>query len=426
MNLLSTTIWSGAATVFRLGSGLIVAKVVALEGGPAAVAMFGQFQNFLLVISSLAGTLLQTGLVKYAAEYREQSGILARILATVLRLAAGIALAGSIVLIAWHEQVTIWVMRQPDLAPLYLFAGVMLPMLVINGLALGFLNGMGHIRHYLVLNALTSLVNMLAVLLFILWAGVRGAMYGLLIGPLIAGVIAAVFAMRLHGDAIKAGLSTSFDRIWAGNLGRFAAMSVASMLATPLVQIGIRNAMVDHLGWHLAGYWQAVTQVSNAYLAVVTAGFAVYYLPKLSRLSEIADIRQEMLRYYRTVMPLVFVLSALVYLLRRQILSLLYSNEFLPAADLFGWQMAGNVVKITSFVMAYMLIAKGMTLLTIGSELMFGALNYFSNLLLIPVLGIKAPVIIYFCMYLLYAAFCWSVIGRYYLMAEKPKHNGSH
>jgi O-antigen/teichoic acid export membrane protein len=422
MTLFSTSFWSAVATVLRLASLLIIAKVLAQTGGPMAVAMFGQFQNFLIVVVGLSGVLFRTGIVKYAAEYREQPKQLVGLFATVLKVASGITILGSLLLLLFHKTIAIWLMDQIELAPLFLLAGVVLPLMVMNGLALGLLNGMGHIKHYLIINASVALINMLAILFIIYFVDVSWALYGLLIGPVITGGIATYFVVHMHREIIIESLKHSFDFVWASNIGRFAAMSLVMLLMSPLVQIGVRNEIVSQLGWVEAGYWQAVWQVSNAYLAVITAGFSVYYLPKLSRLTEVEDIRKEMLRYYRTALPIIFVLAMLVYFLRDYILYILYSDAFQPAAELFAWQIAGDMMKVISWVMAYMLIAKGMVKLTIGSEIVFGGATYALNLWLIPVLGIKSPVIVYFLIYLAHAIFCWFVIGRHYLLYKKKEY----
>jgi O-antigen/teichoic acid export membrane protein len=415
VNLLSTTLWSGIATALRLGSGLVVAKMVAMAGGPAALAVFGQFQNFLVLIVGVSGALFQSGLVKYAAEHRENKDELAGMLATAIKLSAIVALVGSVLLLLFHNEIANLVLHQSGWASLFLVTGIVLPLLVTNGIALALLNGMGQIRHYLLLNALTALINMLAVVILSLWNGVEGALYGLLVGPILAGLVSVGYAVRIHGRVLSVARHGTIDSAWVKRLGQFAIMALTSLLTSALLPMGIRDQLVSQIGWQAAGYWQAVWQVSGAYLGIVTAGFSVYYLPKLSQLTRDEDIRQEMLAFYRTAMPIVLLTGGMVYLLREVLLLLLYSDKFLPAAPLFAWQIAGDMLKISSWVLSYMLVAKKMTAWFIGSELTFVGLMYLANLILIPMIGIQTPVVVYASMYAAYAVFMYLLVGRRYL-----------
>jgi len=422
VNLLSTTLWSGLATALRLASGLVVAKMVAISGGPEALAAFGQFQSFLVLMAGISGMLFQSGIVKYAAEFRENKDELACMLATAIKFSALISLIGSLALLFFHRSIAELVLHQAAWASLFLVTGIVLPLLVTNGIALAFLNGMGQIRHYLMLNALTSFINMLAVVLLSLWYGVEGALYGLLVGPILSGMVSVGYAMRLHGATLSVAVHTKMDRTWINRLAQFAIMALTSLMTTALLPIAIRDELVKQIGWQEAGYWQAVWQLSGAYLGVITAGFAVYYLPKLSKMTSDAEIRQEMHAFYKTAMPIVLLMGCLVYLLREQLLLILYSEKFLPAAPLFAWQITGDMLKVASWVLSYMLTAKKMTAWYIGSELMFVGLMYAANYWAIPVLGIQAPVVVYAGMYAMYAVFVYALIGHRYLW----RRNGSY
>lgn len=419
MNLLSTTLWSALATALRLGSGLIVAKMVALAGGPASLAVFGQFQNFLILITGISGALFQAGIVKYAAQHRDNNAELSGMLATAIKLSMMIALCGSLLMIIFHAQVAQLVLHQSNWSGLFLLAGFVLPMLVTNGISLAFLNGMGQIRHYLMLNALTALINMLTVVGLSLWMGIDGALYALCIGPILSGIVSVGYTVRTHGAVLVAAWRLKIDKVWVKHFSQFALMSITALITSTMLPMGIRNELALALSWQEAGYWQATWQLSGAYLGVITAGFSVYYLPKLSRLTVDKEIRQEMLTFYRSAMPIVLLLGGLVFVLRAPLLQLLYSDKFLPAAELVGWQITGDMFKIAAWVLSYMMVAKKMTAWFVGSEIIFASLIYLANIWLIPLLGVQAPVIIYACAYALYFGFIYLLIGRgFYLLKD--------
>lgn len=419
MNLLSTSLWSGLSTVLRLASGLVVAKMIAVAGGPAALAVFGQFQSFLVLAAGISGTLFQSGIIKYAAEYREDESRLAAMLATVIKLSALTALIGSVILLIFHDLIAELVLHQSGWSTLFLMTGIVLPLLVTNGIALALLNGMGQIRHFLLLNALTAFINMLMVVILSSWHGVEGGLYALLIGPILSGIVSIGYALKIHGRVLITASRGKIDATWGKSHLQFALMALVSLATSALLPMGIRDLLVEQVGWQEAGYWQAVWQTSGAYLSVITAGFSVYYLPKLSRLTSEMEIRQEMLTFYKTAMPIVLLMGGCVYLLREPILLMLYSEKFLFAAPLFAWQIAGDMLKVSSWVLSYMLMAKKMTVWYISSELVFVGVAYMANFVLIPDIGVLSPVIVYTGLYAMYAVFIYFLIGRRYLVGIK-------
>ncbi len=77
-----------------------------------------------------------------------------------------------------------------------------------------------------------------------------------------------------------------------------------------------------------AGYWDAMWKISQGYLGILTGTLGVYYLPKLSSLSDRSEIRREIWNGYKVITPLLIIGLAGVYLLRQPIILLLYSGNF--------------------------------------------------------------------------------------------------
>ena len=71
------------------------------------------------------------------------------------------------------------------------------------------------------------------------------------------------------------------------------------------------------------------------------------------------------------IFPLAIIGGFCVYLLKNWIIVLLFSNKFLPMADLFLWQMIGDALKIGSWIIAYLMLSKAMTKLFVMTEIVF-------------------------------------------------------
>ena len=70
MTLAKTTILTAIATFFKILSGFVINKVAAIYIGPSGLAIVGQLQNFVRMITVFSNGGITQGIVKYTAEYQ--------------------------------------------------------------------------------------------------------------------------------------------------------------------------------------------------------------------------------------------------------------------------------------------------------------------------------------------------------------------
>jgi PST family polysaccharide transporter len=72
-------------------------------------------------------------------------------------------------------------------------------------------------------------------------------------------------------------------------------------------------------------------------------------------------------------MPIVMVAALCIYVARELVIRILFTEEFTPMLGLFRWMLIGDVVKLASWLVAYLMLAKAMTYAFIGTEVAFSA-----------------------------------------------------
>jgi PST family polysaccharide transporter len=200
------------------------------------------------------------------------------------------------------------------------------------------------------------------------------------------------------------------------NIAEFIFMTLVSAVALPLGMLIIRSILIRHTGWQAAGEWQAVWKISEAYLSIITMGLAVYYLPKLSTLHDRDAMLSEIRSVAAVVLPVIVIMAVMVYLLRDFAISLLYTEQFRSARDLFKIQLIGDVIKVMSWLYAYPLIAKKATRLFVSTEIIFTATLIFLSYYFILSFGVQGANIAYAVNYLLYFAFVYFAVNKYIKM----------
>jgi PST family polysaccharide transporter len=149
--------------------------------------------------------------------------------------------------------------------------------------------------------------------------------------------------------------------------------------------------------------------LSSAYLMLVTTTLSLYYLPRLSELKEPSEIRKEIIQGYKIILPVAAACGLVMYLLRDFIISVLFTQDFTPMSELFGWQMVGDTLKIGSYILAYLMLGKAMVKLFIASEVVFAASFYGWTYLLTDLYGLEGVSIAHAINYAVY----WVVMGLF-------------
>ena len=170
--------------------------------------------------------------------------------------------------------------------------------------------------------------------------GYEGALLGLALVPALVVVPAAFMLMR-RGVIPLSYLKPQWDKVLAGQLGKFTLMALITSVTLPVAYVMMRNLLAAHYSWDEVGIWRGVSSISDAYLQFITASFSVWLLPTLSRLSSRQDITREITRSLRFVLPAVAAASFTVWLLRDVAIWLLFSAKFIAMRDLFARQLVG-------------------------------------------------------------------------------------
>lgn len=386
-------------------------KILAVYVGPAGYATLGQFQNAVQMISTLASGAINVGVTKYTAEYHEDEVKQRALWQTAGTIALVSSVLFSLLVFTFRAKLAQWFFNDVSLAPVFGWFAATLILFVFNTLLLAILNGKKDIHLFVVANIAGSLFALLITSTMVLQWGLMGALVGFAVYQSLAFFVTLALCIKTPWFR----LSHLFGRIdtrVAKNLAKYTAMALTTAATVPLSHILIRNYLGYTLGWEAAGYWEAMWRLSGAYLMLVSTTLSVYYLPRMSELKTGAEIRREILSGYRVILPVAAVCAILVYLLRYLIIETLFSATFLPMETLFFWQLVGDVLKIASWLMGFVLIAKAILGLYVISEAAFAFLFYTLIVQMVPFIGLEATAIAHAIVYLLHLIFMFIVLKR--------------
>lgn len=115
------------------------------------------------------------------------------------------------------------------------------------------------------------------------------------------------------------------------------------------------------------------------------------YFPRLSAVSGNPEMERRTIGEQTfVVLNVITPIIAAMIIFGKQILQILYSTEFTVADELLNWQLLGALLKVASWPMAFILLAKGKGGYYFVSEVSFFVVYFLSVYFLFPALGLDA------------------------------------
>lgn len=370
MNLFRTSVLNGVAVLIKTITMFVLNKILAVYLGPTGYAAIGQFQNFIQMVTTFAGSAINTAVVKYTAEYHEDETKQRAVWKTAGSIVFLFSLLFAILILIFQKQLALYIFQSLKFQTIFIWFAIFLIFFNFNTLFLAILNGKKEILKLVLANIAGSLFALVITGILAIKLQLYGALIALSIYQSIAFIVTLILCHR--ADWFE--FSSLLGKIDLGITKKFASfilMALVSAICVPLSQMLIRAYLTQEFSLAYAGYWEAMIRLSTVYLLLVTTTLGVYYLPRLSELNAIDEIKKEVYLGYKFIFPLAVLGGICAFILRDWIINLLFSPSFAPMQDLFLWQMMGDALKIGSWILAYLMLSKAMTKLYICTEIIF-------------------------------------------------------
>nr|WP_303660129.1 O-antigen translocase [Vibrio cholerae] len=305
-----------------------------------------------------------------------------------------------------------WLLHDSTLAWIVIVTISVLPFSALGTLCNSVINGQQQYRRYVGLGMLSTLISSTVMVSLIIAANIEGALLAASIQSALIGLV--MFVTNLRQPWMK------LTYWWGGQdkaarkaiLG-YMLMALTSALTVPISLILVRNILISQVGWEAAGQWQAVYKISEVYLGVITMALGTYYLPRLASLTGVDAIVSEIHKTAQVTIPIVSVMALGVYLLRDVAITLLFTEQFRSARELFSIQLTGDVVKIASWLYAYPMLSRGATRWFMVTEILFAINLVWLTYAFVQLNGVIGASMAYTTNYIIYFFIMFFFVKRF-------------
>ena len=382
-----------------------VNKFLAFTLGPSIFASVAQFQNLLSVGQGFSSLSLQNGWVSLTSRYKNtdelpgiwRGGVRLTIFGNCFLILLGIVFLFVAPLETLFPEIP---KRFVQVAILFALPGIFASN--ITTICLSVLNGLEKYKRFAFLSVATSFLQGLWVILFLyfhVFSLLSVIATQSLLSAFIATALVKKFGLSLKALKEPRAFNKENRVIWFS----FILMGFIPMILTPLALIAIRQGISVTLSPESAGIWQGVMRISDFFTLAFSSVLGVILLPKFS----VDSTREEFWKMFRPLLFKIFLFAlfstSLCFVFREFLVEFLLSKAFLKASDLLPYQLLGDFFKAFGFSFGLILIACKETKKFICSEIIFQIFLVGATFVLLPKMGLFAPVVSYAIENILYA-----------------------
>ncbi len=413
--ILRSTSIIGGASFLNILIGLARVKVVAVLLGPAGVGLIGLLVNLVTTASSVAALGLGAVGTRQIAEAAGRDDDRAVAVARRALFWGTLALSAVGALVFWllRGVLAAQVLADPALSYEVGWLALGVGLTVAGGSQGALLNGLrriGDLARVSVVSAVLSTIFGVGALL--LWHE-RGILIYLLMTPVASFVVGHWYVARLPRVQVPPTPLGELARQW----GTLARLGTAFMLAGVVGTAGelvVRTLVQRTLGAEALGQFEASWLISMTYIGFVLRTMGTDYYPRLTAVIQDHAAANKLVNEQTEVALL---LAGPVFLamlgLAPWVIELLYSSRFAEAATILRWQILGDILKVVSWPLGFIILAAGDGRTFILSEVLGMAVFVLCVWIGLPLLGVRATGFGFLMVYVIYLPLVyWLAVKR--------------
>lgn len=411
--IIKSTAIIGGSSVIDIFLRVIRTKILAVMVGPAGVGLFGIYDSIVSLgyaVSSLGIGMSGVRQISEAVGSGDQSKVAGTIMA-VRKAALYLGIVGTVLFYLFHRQICHATFGNYDNArPVAMLSLAMIFSLICIGQK-ALLNGLRRIVELAKMNIYGSAVGTVVAIPIIYIYGISGVALFVVAMALANMVTAWWLARGIEVPVVQ--LSRKEMNHEIQSLLKLGVVLISATLMSTGAMYLVRVLVMRQLGPEAAGYFQAASSLSMLYVGFVLQAMGTDFYPRLTGIAKDHVACNRMVNEQVEISLLIAIPGIVATMVFSPlVIELFYSKTFLPTMDLLRWQLLGVVLRIATWPLGYILLAKGAAKTYFFSE----SITNIAYILLIGVgikyYGLSGTGMAFFGMYALYIFLIYFITAR--------------
>lgn len=394
----------GGASFVNIAIGLLRTKVLAILLGPTGVGVASLYTGLMGTASTVATMGLGVvGTRQIADAYSKEDVHTIKVARRALFWGTmALAAIGGFVVWSLRSLLAVQALGNASYSRAVGWLSIGVALSVAGASQSALIQGMHRLGDIARLNVFGSLVST-AVGIGLLWRwGSAGLLAYILVSPSASFILGHLYVSRLPKTGTEHVHIQELTREWKLLL-RLGLAMVTGGLVQQLAQLWVRIVVARVLGAQSLGQYQAAWTISLQYLTFILAAMGTDYYPRLAGIIHDPAAAARMVNEQTEIATL---MSGPVFItmiaIAPWVVHLLYAPLFLPAVQILRWQILGDVFKVASWPLGFLILAVGNGKAYLLTE--SAAMLILTGLItgLAPLMGLPITGIAYLAMYIFY------------------------
>lgn len=372
----------GGVQIFNILIGIVRVKFVAVLLGTAGVGILGLMNAPLAMIASLTGLGIAFSAVRDISE-ANGTGDQRKISVTIIMLRRWswfTGLFGAVITISFAPLLSQWTFGSKEYTWAFVWLSVTLLLQAISKGQSSILQGTRRLKDMAKAGVIGSLLGFLTSMPLYYWFGIKGIVPAMIITAITGLFISWYFSRKVKIEPIQQKLKESYlSGLGMAKLGIFMTLSsfIASASGYVLNAFVSNRGGIEQVGLYNAG-WGVVAQ----YTGLIFTAMSTDYFPRLSAINtDIEKVKVLVRQQAETALFIITPLLALLIITMPLVIRLLYTPAFIPVVLFANLTVLGMPLKVITWAIGFIYLAKGNGRLFFIVELIYGIFVLAFNLL---------------------------------------------
>jgi len=411
--ILQSTAVIGLAGLINIVMSIVRAKAVAVLLGPSGIGLFGVLSSLLDLVHAVGGVGVSSSGVRQIAQANGDGDRprLALVVATVRLLSVALAVVAAAVVVLGAGPIAL-VSFGDDLhrAAVVTLSVAVLVRVAAQGES-AILQGMRRVGDLARVQIVSGLLATAATVAIVFAYGEDGVAWAVVAAAAAGGLVAWLYSRRVAVGFRRVPFSAVRAEA-TGLLNLGAAFMIMGLLAATTAY-AVRILITRDFGFDAAGLYQAAWTVGGLYAGFVLQAMGTDFYPQLVALGADDRAGTDLINDQIRIGTLVAGPGVCATLtLAPVILVVLYSTEFRAAESMLRWLSLGMMLRVVSWPIGYILIARGWKYTLLAVELTSATVYVALASVLIPLIGVDGAGIAFCLFYLWHTLVVFLVVWR--------------
>lgn len=413
--IFKTTFLFGFVQLFRVSIGVISNKIAALLIGAEGMGILGVYNSTINMIQTGAGLGVNQSAVRDIAEANgaKERNRFSRIICITNKVILFTGLLGCIITLFLSYWLSSWTFGDSMHMIAYCVLSIAVGLNIINESKQAILKGMRQLKSLAKASMIGSVSGLLVSAPLYLFFGKEAIIPVILIASIVAVLVSNHFVNKIEYDH----LDVSFKESLKGSKTMIKmGLALMSMTFLQTIVAFIINTYIRKLGGFTdVGYYVAGTTITSSYFGIIVSALMTDYYPRIAAVNK-DNKALEMELNKQSIVSLILCCPLFVLFmgLLPIFISLLYTQEFLPAVDFVKWSMYWTIITVCSNQVDLILVAKFETKVFLVISVIFRVIQVVLCTQLYRLYGLEGLGIAYFILGVLHVTIMCTTVYHFY------------